>query len=125
MIEYNPRDYHILLVDDDQLVLDGLTILLEDNYNLVTVTSGLEAIKAVEADSSIAVVVMDIKMPGIDGIDTARRLKEIKTALPIVFHTGFSGEYDEDLIDAQETPYQYVQKGSSPTQLTRAVRNGL
>ena len=125
MIDYNPKDHKILLVDDDRLVLEGLRLLLEDTYELIEVISGVDALEAVKRDDSIAVVVMDIKMPQIDGIEAARRLRELAPDIPVIFHTGFSGEYDEDRIDAEENPYQYVQKGGSPTQLIRAVRNAL
>lgn len=125
MFDYDPKEFKILIVDDDTLVLEGLRILLEDSYSLVDATSGAQSIELVQADHSIAVVVMDIKMPQIDGIETARRLREIAPDIPIIFHTGFSGEYDEDRIDADEHPYQYIQKGGSPSQLVRAVRNAL
>ncbi len=120
----NP-EYYILLVDDDTNVLEGLVLLLEDDYNIITAPSGAEAIKQVNENKNIAVVVMDIKMSGMDGIEASREIKKIKPDIPIIFHTGFPGEYSEDHIDKEEKPFDYIQKGSASSKLTRSIKNGL
>jgi len=118
-------DYKILLVDDDHQVLAGLELLFQDTYALVTASSGQEAIDLFSSDNDIAVVVMDIKMPRIDGIETARTIKELAPDILVIFHTGFPGLYAEDEIDTNEKPFEYVQKGGPVSRLVRAVRNAM
>ncbi|MBD3332783.1 response regulator, partial [candidate division GN15 bacterium] len=69
--------YSVLLVDDNSAVLEGLDIILEDQYRLQHAGSGAEAIEAVRSDNAIAVVVMDIKMAGMSGIEAAREIRRI------------------------------------------------
>ena len=68
----------ILLVDDDPLLLDYLkTVLDHAGYDTVTAESAAEALQRVaEREADIALALLDISMPGMSGLDLARRLKE-------------------------------------------------
>jgi DNA-binding NtrC family response regulator len=73
---------NILLVDDEIPFLKTLTRrLARRNLKIITAFSGQEALAQLEKDSKIEVVVLDIRMPGIDGLQT---LVEIKKAYPLV-----------------------------------------
>ncbi|MBD3402632.1 response regulator, partial [candidate division GN15 bacterium] len=87
--------------------------------------SGAEAIEAVRSDNAIAVVVMDIKMAGMSGIEAAREIRRIAPHTRVIFHTAYPGEYDEDEIDSTEQPFGYVQKSSPSSRLTREIRNAM
>jgi two-component system nitrogen regulation response regulator NtrX len=113
----------ILLVDDDRAVLEMLRELFVQDYRLVLASSGSEALERVRETDDILAVVMDIKMAGMDGITAARKIKETAPELPIIFHTGYPGDFDEDDINAREKPFDYVLKGESISKLTRSVRN--
>jgi DNA-binding NtrC family response regulator len=72
----------ILLVDDETPFVKTLTRRLSKrDLKIITAFSGQEALAQLEKDSNIEVVVLDIKMPGIDGLQT---LEEIKRAYPLV-----------------------------------------
>jgi DNA-binding NtrC family response regulator len=115
----------ILIVDDDQYVLAALMQLFCDDYNVILASSGAEAIEVVRMGKQISAVVMDIKMTPMDGLTAARHILTIDSTIPVIFHTGYPREYNEQQIDAAEKPFEYVQKGRSSQQLIRAVRNAV
>jgi len=115
----------VLLVDDNREVLEGLEVLLEDDYDLLNAASGKEAIDIVKDRSDIAVAVLDIKMSGMNGIEAGRKIREINPDISIIFHTGYPGQYSEEEIEADEKPFDYIVKGDSLTRLTRSIKNGM
>jgi len=119
------QKYKILLVDDDPNVLEVLNDLFCDDYITLIASTGEDSIKLIKNDPDITVVVMDIKMPVMDGISTGRAIKQINSSIPIIFHTGYPGDYDEDKIDRDEQPFDYIQKGNSSTRLIRSVNNAV
>ncbi|MDO7907837.1 response regulator [Paenibacillus sp. JX-17] len=85
---------HILLVDDRPENLLALEAVLEsEQYNLVKATSGEEALRCLLKDE-FAVIVLDVQMPGMDGIETAKLIKaRDKTKdIPIIFISANSKE---------------------------------
>ncbi len=81
----------ILLVDDLQANLLALEAVLDNTgYELVTATSGPEAIASILVND-FAVILLDVMMPGMDGFQTALRIREIEQArrTPIIFVTAF------------------------------------
>ncbi len=115
----------IMLVDDNPRVLESLVALFEDDYQLLSASSGPESIAHAQSHEDIAVVVMDIKMEGMDGIVAAQRIREILPKVMVIFHTGFPGDYDEQRIDRSEKPFDYIDKGQSAVKLVRSVRNAV
>jgi DNA-binding NtrC family response regulator len=72
----------LLLVDDEKAFLETITKRLEKrDLNASSVYSGKEALDELKANPSIEVVILDVKMPGMDGIET---LMEIKKSFPLV-----------------------------------------
>ena len=115
----------ILIVDDDPLVLEALYQTFCDDYEVVAVKSGAEAIETIRKSSDIDTVILDIKMARMDGLKTASFIKELNADLPIIFHTGYPGDYSEDDIQKEYQPFDYVGKNERPARLTRAVRNSV
>lgn len=78
MSAYLPPRRLILLVDDDPLLLDYLkTVLDHSGYETLTAESAVEALQRVaEREADIALALLDISMPGMSGLDLARRLRE-------------------------------------------------
>ncbi|USB32620.1 response regulator [Paenibacillus sp. YPG26] len=88
---------HILLVDDRPENLLALEAVLDsEQYNLVKATSGEEALRHLLKDE-FAVIVLDVQMPGMDGIETAKLIKaRDKTKdIPIIFISANSKEADQ------------------------------
>jgi len=83
---------NILVVDDLQSMRMTLGGILEDKgYNVVTVEDGYQAIEAVKK-THFDVIFMDIKMPGINGVQTFRKVKKIDPKAVVIMMTGYSVE---------------------------------
>lgn len=89
------RKINLLLVDDHPSNLLALEAVLSDgDYNLITAQSGFEAVELIQKHE-IAVVLLDVQMPEMDGFETARRIKATESGrdIPIIFITAI---YKED-----------------------------
>ncbi len=113
------------MVDDDPLVLEALHQAFMDDYEVVSASSGFEAVEIVSSDPAIETIVLDIKMAKMDGLKTASKLKQLNPEIPIIFHTGYPGDYSEDEIEKGHAPFDYVGKNERPARLTRAVKNAV
>ncbi len=84
----------IVLVDDDHNILASLSLLLEeDGYEVVTYSDGETALNALSR-SHADLVILDIKMPRLDGLEVLRRLRQ-KSTTPVIFLTSKDDEADE------------------------------
>jgi len=87
---------NILVVDDLRNIRLTLGGILEDRgYNVVTAEDGYQAIEAIR-ETHFDVILMDIKMPGINGVDTYREVKKIDPKAVVIMMTAYSLE---DLVD--------------------------
>jgi DNA-binding response OmpR family regulator len=85
----------VLLVDDEQKFARMLAKRLElRGFNTEVFFSGDKALKEVEAGSRYAVAVLDVKMPGISGIELRRRLSVLDPQMKFVFLTGHGSNAD-------------------------------
>lgn len=86
----------LLLVDDVPDNLKMLYHVLKDDYDVRCATSGIETLKAAEAIQP-DLILLDVMMPEMDGFETCRRLKEIKSLkdVPVIFLTALSDDIDE------------------------------
>ncbi len=82
----------ILVVDDEVDFLEVISLRLEANgYDVITAFNGNEALKKIK-DEKVNAVFLDILMPGIDGLETLRRIRKIDENLPVYIITAFSTE---------------------------------
>lgn len=81
----------ILLVDDDRLITDSLEIILSKDQSFQVVgkcANGLEAIEFIR-NQHVDIILMDIRMPKMDGIDACAKIKEINNSIKIIMLTTF------------------------------------
>jgi DNA-binding NarL/FixJ family response regulator len=110
----------VLLVDDNETILERATATLSPAFEIVgAVKNGpaaLEAVSALRPD----VVVLDISMPGMSGLEVAGRLRRSGSVVPIVFLTIHD---DEELVQAAQAAggIGYVSKTMLPSDLIFAV----
>ena len=91
----------VLVVDDEHLVRIMVRMGLERNgFAVWLASSGLEAIEVYRTHRErIAVILLDVRMPGLDGAQTLDALRELNPAVPACFMTGDGGNYAvEELI---------------------------
>ena len=88
-----------LLVDDNKDVLLYLNrILLDTGVTIITARSGYEAIEIVKSTPDIDVVLLDMQMPEMNGIEATKEIRKIRNNLPIIAQTAFIFEDDKDII---------------------------
>ncbi len=80
--------YKILIVDDDRLLQNSLKNILSDKYDITITGSGEEALHFLKKHSA-DLVLLDIRLPGVDGIETLRRIKEIEQDLAVIMMTAY------------------------------------
>lgn len=84
----------VLIVDDEEMVREALKRMVEvHDIQTVTVSSGAQALKAAQ-EESFRMVFLDLNMPGMNGVETLKALKEIDKDLVFVVVTGLTGEDD-------------------------------
>jgi len=85
----------ILVVEDESSHFKYIEALLLNRVNMMWVQNGLEAVEACQKNK-IDLVLMDVKLPKIDGFEATRRIKEIKPDLPIIAVTAYAMEADKN-----------------------------
>ena len=79
----------VLLVDDEVPFVETITKrLTKRNLEIVAAHSGREALKLLESQTNIEVVILDVKMPGMDGIETLRTIKQMYPLVEVIMLTG-------------------------------------
>jgi len=117
---YEQQKAAVMVIDDDDSVLKTTTLILEEEgYQIEAFSTGKEAIDTF--NNNIHVVVLDINMPDMTGLQVFKKIKSINPYVPIIFHTGAAVRQDERRnLRRQFRPHAYVQKGD-PEQLMDTV----
>ena len=113
----------VLIVDDHQVVRRGLRTFLELHDDIDVVGEAGDGLEAVELAAALRpdVVLMDIVMPRLDGIEATRRIKEQSAAVGVIALTSFAG--DDQVLPALEAgASSYLLKDVSPEELVEAIR---
>lgn len=80
--------YKVLLVDDEEIMIKYLSrFLIKKGFDITTATNGSEALEKIKQQDFITVL-LDVLMPGIDGIETLREIKKIKPMTEVIMLTG-------------------------------------
>ncbi len=110
----------ITLVDDDKNILTSVSIALEgEGYKVTTHTEGQAALLAM-TDRAPDLAVLDIKMPGMDGMELLNRLRRVST-VPVIFLTSKDEEIDE-MLGLKMGADDYIRKPFSQRLLIERIR---
>lgn len=112
----------ILIVDDDPDIREVVSILLgSEGYKVVQAENGQAAVEMVYQDRSIDLVIMDIMMPGMSGVEACERIRQ-RSTVPVLFLTAKSQEQDK--VEAySEGGDDYLVKPFSQTELLMKVKS--
>jgi len=93
---------HILVIDDDIGIRESLFLVLNDaGYQVDTVESGEQGIEKVKRNN-YDLIFLDIKMAGMDGIQTLREIRKMGKKIPVYIITAFQKEYFRQLEGAMQ-----------------------
>lgn len=118
-------DDKVLLIDDDANLLSALRRQLHGRYALMTADSGARALETLEQDPSIAVVVCDMRMPGMTGVET---LEAFAKRAPTTTRIMLTGNADQDCaVEAVNKGhiYRFLNKPCATEDLCLAIDAGL
>jgi DNA-binding NtrC family response regulator len=114
----------ILVVDDEKSMCQFLSIMLrKEGYDITTVSTGKKAIEEVQTHR-YDVVLTDIKMAGMDGIEVLKEIKKYDPALPVVIMTAYASQ--KTAIEAvNQGAFHYLIKHAKNEEIKMVVRNAL
>jgi len=114
----------ILIVDDEFSVRDSLyNWFVKDNYDVVAVEDGESALHAI-VDNSFDVALLDIKMPGMDGMELQRRLQKAAPELLVIMITAFAS-VETAVVAMKHGAFDYVTKPIDPDELSHLVKRAV
>lgn len=117
----NMANEKILVVDDEKEIADLVEIyLVGDGYQVLKACNAFEGLKILEKED-IKLVLLDIMMPGMNGLDMCKRIRE-KNNIPIIMISAKSTELDK-ILGLSTGADDYVTKPFSPLELTARVKS--
>jgi two-component system phosphate regulon sensor histidine kinase PhoR len=116
----------ILVIDDEAIMRDGCCqILANKGCEVLTAPNGEEGLAAITGDpEGFAVVLLDLKMPGMGGMEVLEQAREVNPALLVVVITGYA-TVDSAVEAMKKGAYDFVAKPFSPDQLRLVVSRAL
>ena len=114
----------ILIVDDETVVRDSLGKWFEEEgYHVETATSARDALLKLPAERW-DLALLDIKMPGMDGLELQRRIHEVDSNIIIIIMTGYAS-VETAVLALKNGAYDYITKPFDPDDLAHVVRKSL
>ncbi|KAA0211919.1 sigma-54-dependent Fis family transcriptional regulator [Ignavibacteria bacterium CHB1] len=99
----------VLIVDDEQNIVDSLRLILEhEGYSTDSCNDGYSAIEKI-TDNDYELVLLDIKMPGLDGLETLEKVKQIKPDVVVIMISGH-GTIETAVESTKKGAYNFLQK---------------
>ncbi|MFO7748488.1 MAG: response regulator, partial [Desulfobacteraceae bacterium] len=114
----------VLIVDDEKAIVQSLEgILSDDGFEVLHASNGYEALKQIESESP-DIVLLDIWMPGMDGIETLKEIKQDFPHLPVVMITGH-GTIESAVNATKSGAFDFLEKPLSIDKVIVTINNAL
>jgi DNA-binding NtrC family response regulator len=115
----------VLIVDDEEVLRDVLdAVLRREGFEVAMAASGEEALAVLDEDDNIDLVILDIMLPGISGIDTLRALRISNPSLPVIIITAFSS-IDGAIEAMKHGAFHYIPKPFKNEEVILTVNKAL
>jgi two-component system response regulator PilR (NtrC family) len=115
----------ILIVDDEEVLRDVLdAVLRREGFEVAMAASGEEALSVLDEDDNIDLVILDIMLPGISGIDTLRAIRISNPSLPVIIITAFSS-IDGAIEAMKHGAFHYIPKPFKNEEVILTVNKAL
>ena len=116
----------ILVVDDERIILNLCTSILKiKGYTVLTAASGEQALQVLEeSKAAIDLALLDIMMPGLNGIQLAAQIRSANPRIPVILMTGFSLREIQEII-GKANPYRIIWKPFKAESLLQMIENAL
>ena len=120
----SPEDVSILVVDDERAIRESLTNWFEeDGFQVEGAADGKQALARLD-ERTFDIVLLDIKLPGMDGMELLRRIRAVSPDILVIMITAFASV--ETAVQAlKDGAYDYVTKPFDPDDLNRLVRRAI
>jgi len=115
----------ILIVDDEEVLRDVLeTLLRREGFDVLLAASGEEALSILDGEEEVDLVILDIMLPGISGIDTLRSIRVSSPELPVIVITAYSS-IDGAIEAMKHGAYHYIPKPFKNEEVILTVNKAL
>ena len=122
---YNGHMEHILVVDDEKSMLEFLGYMLDtEGYRVTSTDKGKQALEWISQQSDFDLVISDLRMPDLDGLELLRATREIDSETPFIFMTAYASS--ETAIESLKLgAFDYITKPFQVEEFKNLVRNAL
>ena len=118
-----PKKPVILVCDDEEGIRESFKLILDEDYQLKFANNGLEALDMLKSFTP-DLMLLDIKMPKLHGMEILKEVKKLKPALPVIIVTGYqSVEMAQEAI--KNGAADYIPKPFESKQILKAVQTAL
>jgi putative two-component system response regulator len=115
------KKHTLLVVDDDHLVLESLLLLLSAHeYRVLTADNAAAALDKLR-ETNVDIVLTDIRMPGMDGIELAGKIHDLDPGIPVLIMTAYA-ELEVAVSAIKRGAFDFIMKPLNPDYLVHAVR---
>ena len=115
----------ILIVDDEKTVRYSFKVMFGDEYRVLTAADGMSALNVLDTSYiGVDIVFLDVKMPGMGGMEALKKIKEIAKNIPVIIMTAFS-DSDTAIEAMKKGAFDYLTKPVDGNQLKEVIEKAL
>jgi len=114
---------HLLIIDDEAGIRDTLAMIFEyEKHTVTTAESGTEGVKIMTEGNPIDVILLDVKMPGMDGLETLQKIRKLREDVPVIMISGH-GTIETAVEATKLGAFDFLEKPPDREKLLLVVRN--